>query len=156
MKKIFLMSLLFFGQLCFGKPLSLPKGKGNCPKFSFEVDSHLSLKSDRAKGDRWLLMNQKAKSVLARFDYKLSNTDQKQLPQVADLEIQLGKYKWQKFTVTASPPEEGRAATTALTTSYSFIGKELDGLVVMSDEYDLESEADKKIEKILSSIKLER
>lgn len=149
----FIFSILISAQV-WGLTLKLPQGKGKCPAFSFEAEKDWILKSDRPKGDRWWVINSKTKSQIARFDFKLSNTDQKQLQVVEETEIKLNGFSLDKYTVTTSFPEVGQKATEGLVTSYQFKSGKLEGLVIMSPEYSTNSELDKKIEKIISSIKL--
>jgi len=136
--------------------LKLPLGKGKVPHFSFEGEKGWILKSDRPQGDRWVVYDQNVKANIAKIEYKLSNTDQKQLTEVESKDLQLGSFKVEKFTVTTSFPSPGEKATEGLITSYSFDDGALKGLVVTTEEYDAKSELDKKLEKALSTVKLSK
>lgn len=154
--KFLVLSFLsvFVGTIGFAKTLKVPQGKGKCPKFTFEVEENWVLKSDRPKGDRWWLVDSITKENIVRIDYKLPNVDQKQLPIVEEGELDLKEISVSKFTTTSSLPEEGQKATEGLVTSYSVGSGKLKGLVFMSTEYSSKIALDKKIEKIISSIKL--
>ncbi len=140
------------------KMLSLPIGKSKCPHFSFSGPPNWILKSGRKKGDRWLIWDVTAKKQIARFDYNLSNTDQKQLPEVFSGEVKLGTFSADKFTITMEPVngEEPEKIITGLVTSYSYGSGKLKGLVVMTEEYDKTSGIESQLEKALSSIKIEK
>jgi hypothetical protein len=152
LKPFFVLLLSSFISLCtLADSLRLPQGKGKCPAFSFEAEKGWHLKSDRKAGDRWVLLDSANKQV-ARFDYKISNTDQKQLPEVESKKIKLGQHEVEKLTVTTSFPEDGAKASEGLITSYSFDSGRLEGLVVMTPEYSTTSGLDKKIEKMLGTL----
>ena len=151
--KLILMAL-FSSFSLHANTLNLPLEKGTIPKLTFLGEKNWILKSARQKGDRWMLLDKKNKMEIAHFYFKLGNTEQKQLPEVQNIEIKLGPYKVNKYTVTTSFPDKNEKVTSGLITSYNYVNGELKGLVVVSQEYDKKSGLDKIIEKALASIKL--
>lgn len=153
--KIFfrILMLLFVSIPTFGAELKLLQGAGKCPPFSFESENDWHLKSDRKKGDRWILLDAN-NNEMVRIVFKLPTTDQKQLPEVETKVLHLSSFHVEKYTVTTSFPEKGTPATEGLITSYSFKKGRLQGLVFMSSPYSKNSGLDKKIEKLIRSIKL--
>lgn len=149
---LFLCLILISSESLNAKTFNLPEGKGLCPKFSFKGEDSWTLKSDRPKGDRWILRDDSKNINILRFDYKVSSTDQKQLPEVEEKILQLGDHKVSKYTVTTAPEKE--KAVSGLITSYNFETGKLAGLVVMTEEYEKASELDKKIESMLKTIRM--
>jgi hypothetical protein len=157
MQKILLAVFIsIFTTAANAETLKLPQGKGKVPHFTFEGEKGWVLKADRPQGDRWVVYDQNAKANIGKIEYKLSSTDQKQLPEVETKDLQLGSFKVEKFTVTTSFPNPGEKATEGLITSYNYTDGILKGLVLMTKEYDAKSELDKKFEKALSTIKLSK
>jgi hypothetical protein len=154
--QLFFLIAFISTSLAWSKTFELPQGKGKCPHFTFTGDDNWVLKSDRKKGDRWILLDSKTKMQIVRFDYKLPHTDQRQVPEVEDIEMNLGGFKVNKFTVSLMFMDEAVKATEGLITSYSYADGPLQGLVAMSDQYDVKDGLANKIEKILSSIKVKK
>jgi hypothetical protein len=146
---IFIITLVSY--FSSASELNLPQGKGKCPPFSFSAETGWHLKSDRKLGDRWWLLDS-GKNEIARFDYKIGHTDQKQLREVEKKELKLGSFTVEKYTVTTSFQDDGVTATEGLITSYTFSEGRLNGLVIMSPPYSKASGLDQKIEKLIRSI----
>lgn len=154
MKMFAIVLSLCFSVSAFSETVHFPTGKGKCPKFSVELPKGWSVKSARAKGDRWQLTNERKEKV-ARFDYKLSHTDQKMMPEVSESEFKIVDSKVTKYTVTDDVANsEPSKATTGLITSYSFNDGKLEGLVLMTESYDKDSGLEEKLEAVLNSLKL--
>ena len=153
MKPIFVLFIVLYTS-CFSlaDTSKLPQGKGKCPSFSFETEKGWHLKSDHKAGDRWILLDS-ANAQVARLDYKIANTDQKQLPEVESKKIKLGQFEVEIYTITTSFPEDGMKATEGLITSYTFNAGRLKGLVIMTAQYSKASSLDNKIEKLIETIR---
>jgi hypothetical protein len=156
--RFFLLVLfVLIPQASFAKKLNLPIGKGTVPPFTFEAEEPWTLKIDRERGDRWQLLDEKAKTKIVRFDFKLPHTDQRELPVIAEVKLKLGPWTVVKTTVAHGPfnsEAEAMAETKSLVTSYYFESGKLSGLILMTPTYDKSSGTEERVEKLIQSITL--
>lgn len=143
MKNLFIL-FLFITTHALAKTITMPQGKGKCPPFTFEVDEGWTIKSDRKKGDRWQLLDE-TNRVIARFDFDLSSTDMKMQMIIEDQEVKLGDFIVNKTSVGSKK---------IMTTAYYYTTGKLNKLTVFS--FNEEVNNNKKVEEILSSIKLKK